>query len=821
MAYAAVVSLMQILEDILGEQYQIPWEKQQIDSLLQSMCCFHDFLTRSWKKRIPDALRFEREIRDLAHKAEDVIEAYISEHFFEENVGEKLERSEIVSRHLKIVVEEVESIQLKVTQLEESWADDKDLHYTYYSPRAQPSTLASSGDYKVVFEDVSRQLMDRIVGGRSEKLQIIPVVGMGGSGKTTLVKYAFQDEYISHLFDVSAWVTVSQNYRKRDILLGLLEFMRRLTTEMHQQSDEDLSECLYKCLKSRRYLIVMDNVWHKEAWEEIKRLFPDDNMGSRVLLTTRLSDVATYANSSRHEHHLMLPLNENESWNLLHFKVFGDETSCPTELEEVGKKIARSCQGLPLSIVVISGLLSKVPRTLAEWESIANNLNSVLLSNDSQCSELLYFSYDHLPHHLKACFLYTGVFPLDLEIPISKLITLWIAEGFIKSNCSKRLEELGEEYLDDLMSRNLILVGEKGFDGKIKTCVVHDLLREWCLSKALEEMFIHTLNANTYNCPEVVGDPRHLCIRKDSSYEILADILGTTKTFPRVRSLLSQNNPHDKLRCCKLLRVLDLSKVDLEDFPRVILELVRLKCVSVCCDQEQEIYISEDRPDSLRNLQTLIIHQRCINSSVHLPRGIWRMPHLRHLQLGKCYFPHPQEGDKNSVLENLQTLSYVSGWSCTKEFIQGIPNIKKLGIQFEVLDKRRVLVSSIRHLGKLHKLEILKCIVEPGSYYNIAKDLTLPRNLKKLTLRGTKISWEDMSIVGSLPYLEVLKLKDYACEGSEWEPIEGEFCRLKFLYIEGTDLHHWRAEKDHFPILERLILFECTELEEIRLILYI
>ncbi|KZV23328.1 hypothetical protein F511_02229 [Dorcoceras hygrometricum] len=799
----------EIIDNILGGQYQIPWEKQQIESLVGSMACFHDFFARSWKKRSRVARCLERKIRDAAHKAEDVIESYISEHFLAENGGEKLEGSEFISELVRLV-EEIKSIQLKVTRLMDSWAGaEEDLRYTHFLP------LASSGDYTMIgLQDDSLQLMDRVVGQQSEKLLILPVVGMGGIGKTTLVKNVFKKS-IEYPFDVAAWITVSHNYRARDILLGLLESMRRLTNEMLQESDEKLSDCLYKCLKGRRYLIVMDNIWHKQAWDKVKRLFPDDNIGSRVLLTTRESDVATYANSSCHEHHLMRPLNENESWDLLRFKIFGDEERCPAELEKVGQKIARSCKGLPLSIVVISGVLSRAPKTLVEWEPIAKDIYSVLLANGSKCAELLNFSYDRLPHHLKACFLYMGVFPLDSETPISKLITLWVAEGFIKSNCLKSLEEVGEEYFDDLMSANLISVGERRLGGKVKTFVVHDLVREWCLSRALEEKFIHTLNANIYNCQEVISDARRLCILKDSSDETQADIHETIGTFPLIRSLLSQSNPQKKLRCCKLLRVLDLSKVDLADFPRVILDLVHLRYVSLCFKQEQEIYISEDLPDSLRNLQVLIINQRCINSSVHLPQGIWRMPHLRHLQLGKCYFPHPQEGDKNPVLKNLQTLAYVSGWCCMKEFIQGIPNVKKLGIRFEVVDERRVHVSSIRHLGKLHKLEILKCIVEPGSYDNIAMDLTLPRNLKRLTLTGTRISWKEMSIVGSLPNLEILKLKDHACEGSEWEPVEGEFCRLKLLHIDGSDLQHWRAEKEHFPILEHLFLFECKKLEEI------
>lgn len=605
--------------------------------------------------------------------------------------------------------------------------------------------------------------------------------------------------------------------------------MRMQTDDMYQRSDGELSDRLYQHLKGRIYFIVMDDMWHKEAWGNIKRLLPDDNNGSRVLLTTRLSDVAAYANSFNPDHHHMRFLNENGSWDLFCAKVFRDGRCLP-ELEEVGKEIVRSCKGLPLSIVVISGLLSNVSRTQREWECIAKNLNRILISKDRQCTELLSFSYDHLPHHLKACFLYTGVFPLDLEI--SKLVKLWIAEGFIKSNCSKSLEEVGEEYLDDLMSRNLILVGEKRFDGKIKTCEVHDLLREWCLSKAVEEKFSHTLNGNIYYGQEAVKDPRRLCIRKDTSGEARTDFLRTMGTSPLVRSLISWR-PHDELRCCKLLRVLDLSKVDLEDFPSVILDLVLLRYVFVRCEQ-RDIYISVHLPDALRNLQTLIICQNWIpkDSSVRLPPGFWRLRHLRHLQCGTCYFSDPREGNENSVLENLQTLSYVSSSSCTEEFIRRIPNVRKLGIRVnKIQDERKISflrrlmnllrkqderkAFSLRHLRNLHKLEVLKCIVEPRANFTISKDLTLPQNIVKLTLSGTRISWKDMSIVGSLPNLENLKLKDDAFQGLEWDSIEGEFGRLTSLLIEGTDLQHWRADKNHFPRLQRLRIWECNNLEEI------
>ncbi|KAL0284407.1 UNVERIFIED_CONTAM: putative late blight resistance proteinR1B-14 [Sesamum angustifolium] len=267
----------------------------------------------------------------------------------------------------------------------------------------------------VGFESDLEEMRTRLTGA-SSKREIVSIVGMGGIGKTTLARQAFDDSYVVYHFDTRAWVTVSQEYSLRQVLIGLLDSANILTEKMYDKREEELADCLYKSLIGRRYLIVMDDIWDTEIWDAVRRFFPDDCNGSRVLLTTRLTDVALYADSFSPLHKMQF-LKEGASWNLLCKKVFGGK-ECPSELEDIGKVIARNCGGLPLAIVVIGGLLSKESRKEEYWRTLADNLSSIVTEDDEQCLEILGLSYNRLPHHLRACFLYMAVFPEDYEIPV-------------------------------------------------------------------------------------------------------------------------------------------------------------------------------------------------------------------------------------------------------------------------------------------------------------------------------------------------------------------------------------------------------------------
>ncbi|XP_022853824.1 putative late blight resistance protein homolog R1B-14, partial [Olea europaea var. sylvestris] len=248
--------------------------------------------------------------------------------------------------------------------------------------------------------------------------------------------------------------------------------------------EENLAEELYKKLKGMRYLIVMDDVWDTEPWDDLKRYFPDDETGSRILFTSRNKELGF--NDVVNE----LPfLSDAECWELLRWKVFQTER-CPPELLEIGKHIAAKCRGLPLSVITISSILANIQKKESSWGKIAGHLNEHIFDSTNNCIDILKLSYQHLPAHLKPCFLYFGAFKEDEVIPVRKLISLWVAEGFINKENHGSSEDVAHNYLMDLINRGLVLVAKKRSNGGVKTCMIHDLLHETCLRIAEEVNFM-------------------------------------------------------------------------------------------------------------------------------------------------------------------------------------------------------------------------------------------------------------------------------------------------------------------------------------------
>ncbi|GMP93046.1 hypothetical protein CsSME_00043037 [Camellia sinensis var. sinensis] len=344
----------------------------------------------------------------------------------------------------------------------------------------------------VGFEDEALTLKEQLTRG-PKQLEVISIVGMAGQGKTTLATKLYNDPLIVYHFHVRAWTSVSQEYRKRDLLLRLVSCVMPHTNRIDQMSDEKLAEMLYKSLKGRTYFIVMDDIWDTRAWLDLKICFPNDNNGSRILFTSRHEDVALQAKPNNPPLSLRF-LTHNESWDLFQHKVFGKRENCPPELVEIGKQITNKCQGLPLSIVVVAGIFINEEKSQDRWKQVGETLKSNLAANPQACMKTLALSYIHLPGHLKPCFLYFGAFPEDFQIPLWKLIWLWIAEGFIQKIGEKSLEDVAEEYLMDLIARSLVLVTRRAYDGGIKECSIHDLLRDFCLRKSEEEYFLQQIS---------------------------------------------------------------------------------------------------------------------------------------------------------------------------------------------------------------------------------------------------------------------------------------------------------------------------------------
>ncbi|KAL9165906.1 hypothetical protein ABFS82_06G200400 [Erythranthe guttata] len=471
-------------------------------------------------------------------------------------------------------------------------------------------------------------------------------------------------------------------------------------------------------LKGRRYLVVIDDIWSTKAWDDIKRIFPNDNNGSRIILTTRLTDVAAYADSSNPLHEMQL-MGMDQSWDLLRRKVFKEE-SCPSELVNIGKKIVGSCRGLPLAIVVIGGLLSKVSRTRASWKEIAENMvkSAINSTEDGRIENILSLSYAYLPHYLRPCFLYFGAFPEDHEIRVSKFIKLWIGEGFIKSSVSyKSSEEMAEDYLEDLVKRSLVMVSQRKSNGRIKRCRVHDVMRELCIRKAQQDKFLVHVMGDTNVSKKSLEDYRRVCLTQSRDLDGLEDIYGLT-----IRTIICFRESawsSCSLRYFKFLRVLDLEYAcDFDPDVKLIspslggvFDLFHLRYIAFGFSVKIPAGISK-----LQNLQTLIINPRTEDTLlfphvVSWRSEIWRMPQLRHVYFNFSASPDPEDG-ATCVIENLQTLCVVRNLTFTESIIKMIPNVKKLGIYYysEGIEK----IGQLENLVHLQQLENLKLTVIKG-----------------------------------------------------------------------------------------------------------
>uniref|UniRef100_A0A2N9HXH1 NB-ARC domain-containing protein n=1 Tax=Fagus sylvatica TaxID=28930 RepID=A0A2N9HXH1_FAGSY len=659
-------------------------------------------------------------------------------------------------------------------------------------------------EYIVGLDEDIKEVVVQLI-NEDKHFQVVSICGMGGLGKTTLAKKVYHHSDVRRHFEGFAWAYISQQCKTRDVWEGILVKLTSPTKDERDQilkmTHEELAKKLNQVQQEKRCLVILDDIWSTEAWDLLSPAFPS-----------------------------------------------GQTSEICEDMEKLGREMVVRCAGLPLAIIVLGGLLA-TKETLDEWDIVHRNIKSHLgrgreQGQQSRVHEVLALSYHELPYQLKPCFLYLSHFPEDFDIPAKKLVRLWVAEGFVSPKYElegdEMLEDFAERCLVELINRCMVQVGITGSSGRIKSCRLHDLMRDLCLSKAKQENFLHIVSPWSRNekADSSTGKIRRLAI---FSEEFLT--MNYYKENHHIRSLIyfKENSQLIKsvFKYLKLLRVLDLEGIQLldGDLTEEIGSLIHLRFLSL---KKTRIRVLPSSIGNLVCLETLnleTIEELSWESTVLIPIEIWKMKQLRHLYLPKWCNYLTDDKLQLANLSNLQTLVNFPTNKCDARDLLSLTNLKKLVLNDprdfqdfgEIFNPPNKKLNSLRSLTmktemlsfpdkvvdvgqvvqgcpRLHKLHIEGRINKLPDYQEF------PPYLSKLTLWGSRLVEDPMPVLEKLPNLRVLRGWG-AFIGKQMVCSDKGFPQLKSLLLRGLpNLQEWTVEAGAMPSLFRLEISDCNKL---------
>ncbi|WMV23228.1 hypothetical protein MTR67_016613 [Solanum verrucosum] len=667
----------------------------------------------------------------------------------------------------------------------------------------------------VGFQDVVESLLAELLKAETRR-NVISIYGMGGLGKTALANNLYKNPIIVSSFPTRAWICVSQEYNTMDLLRNIIKSIKGCTKEtldlLERMTERDLEIHLRDLLKERKYLVVVDDVWQREAWESLKRAFLDSKNGSRVIITTRKEDVAERADNRGFVHRLRF-LSQEESWDLFCRKLLDVRAMVPA-MERLARDMVDKCGGLPLAIVVLSGLLSH-KRGLDEWKKVKDHLWKNIKDDSIEISYILLLSYNDLSTALKQCFLYFGIFPEDQELEAENIMRLWMAEGFIPRG-EERMEDVAEGFLNELIRRSLVQVAGIFWE-KVILCRVHDLLRDLVIKKASEVNFFDIYDPRNHSISflcirHAIHDQGEKYLSLDLSNLKLRSIMFFDPEFLNM-SLINFSSVFQHM----YVLYLDISGGTIPDAIGSLYHLKYLRLTGIRC-----------LPSSicnLKNLQTL----RVVNENgrlCQLPSKTADLIDLRYLDA-----PYSNPLKRINKLSSLQVLK---GLACDQwKNVDPVDLVNLRELSMHDITKSY----SLNNISSLNNLNTVTLCCEDDESFPALEFLTSCQKLQKLWLEGeieklplsdafpnsitmmvlvdSKLMKDPMPILGMMPNLRNLDLLR-AYEGNELTCSDNSFSQLEFLRLDGLKkLERWHLGTSVMPLIKGLGIYDCPKLKEI------
>ncbi|KAI0514176.1 hypothetical protein KFK09_010211 [Dendrobium nobile] len=679
---------------------------------------------------------------------------------------------------------------------------------------------------------------------RYGNISLLSIVGHGGMGKTTLLQHVYEDEMTEEFFDLKMWVCVSNNFDVKKVIADMLECLKNERTRL--VTLDALQYTLWTEIRSKRFLLVLDDVWEaeerdKNKWENVFAPLASGGFGSKILVTTQMDSVALMFAKvilEKKEAFILEGLEDEECLKLLNthaFAVDNLDDQRKLKLRLITTEIVKKLSGSPLAAEVIGGILNS---NLDEghWRRVLDSVFENIKLGQNDIMSVLRLSYVHLPQPLKSCFTFCSIFPQDYKFDKDDLVRQWIALGFIQPSHiqGEIMEDIGGRYFD-------VLVKKKFFDKFQRYYKMHDLIHELAQSISIHECLrvedaaslpsiipktLRYLSVNTTNLDiiKMIGQFKYLHALFLSRLPSNQDISALIKIFKALRSL----------------RLLVIFAPTLQLIPKEIENLIHLRYLKIDGDYLTML------PRSLSNLYHLqyIIYDEPHNGADFLPSNINYLSNLRYVKFSDdCISSICGIGKLKYLTElNNFVVRDVSGYRIGE--LENMNNLRILRIYHleNVEDAEEACSAKLCEKGRLTNLtlgwgwnntdlrninldeKVLDNLQPPNCLRNLEIDsymgarsaiwmnnVNLISNLEQIELISCK-EWETLPPFGQLPFLKSLKLWNMPKVKWLQSKYNGNDKYRTFPLLEVLDIRGLKALEDWFEAgvaAEDGCLFPC------------
>ncbi|GKV36894.1 hypothetical protein SLEP1_g44978 [Rubroshorea leprosula] len=657
------------------------------------------------------------------------------------------------------------------------------------TPQLESHVYGRRGDK----EDILQKLLNGE--GGSEGYCVLPIVGMGGIGKTTLARQVYgavkQED-----FQLKAWVCVSDQFEVMSITKNILIELTKGGCDLQNLNLNLLQEKVKEQLSNKKFLLVLDDVWNEECnlWDILKVPFKSGAPGSIIIVTTRNEHVAEIMGGKDSIYHLKV-LDDDKCLSILAQDALGVENfDALPGLKDVGQEMVKMCKGLPLAAKILGGLL-RGKRDPREWKYILKNKMWNLQGDKSSILPALMLSYHHLPSHLKQCFSYCALFPKDHRFDKEELIFLWMSGGLLQKHPGEenQIEDIGHQYFSELLSRAFFQDPSNDESRYVMHDLIHDLAQyiagETCCNlenilEAKKEVNFEKVRHFSFDCKWLDISKRFEILNKMKDLRTFIPINSSSS-----RNYLSNTVVHDWLVKLTRLRALSLQSYKIRKLPDSIGDW---KCLRYLNLSETAIETLPESIGFLLSLQTLLL-RNCYEFS-KFPATIGNLNGLHSLDITDT----PSLKDMPREIANLKNLLILPKFIVGKTNglrLSDVKNLLNLRGYLSVLNLQNVSNIQDAREANLDMIEGLNELVLGWTFdfddsrkgsdivAEVLNALRPHQNLKKLTIScygGEQLS----SWIGDQFFCNLSYLRLSGCRNSTSLPSVGKLPTLKELIIE-------------------------------------